>query len=84
VNAARAAVGGTCFLQEEACVRSFKIEVRGHPYRGLWRLAGEDRIEVRTDYGTVWASLQGRVPGDVARQVLSDLVPPPMWAEPRR
>lgn len=57
-------------------MHSFQVEVRGHPYRGLWRLEGADRIEVRTDYGTVWASLNGRAPGEAAREILANLVPP--------
>jgi hypothetical protein len=61
-------------------MRSFQVEVRGHTYRGLWRQQGEDRIEVRTDYGTVWASLDGRAPGDAARQILAALVAPPAKA----
>lgn len=61
-------------------MRSFQIEVRGHPYRGLWRLEGADRIEVRSDYGTVWASLDGRAPADAAREILAALAPPPAHA----
>jgi hypothetical protein len=58
-------------------MRSFKIEVAGMPYRGLWRRDGSDSLEVRSDYGTVWTKLGSREPGDVAREILAGMVPPP-------
>lgn len=57
-------------------MRSFMIEVRGHPYRGLWREEPGGRVQVRTDLGSVWRNLEGREPGVVAREVLQTLAPP--------
>jgi hypothetical protein len=55
-------------------MRSFATEIRGHTYRGAWKLEG-NAVEVRSDYGTGWAALEGREPGAVAREVLERIVP---------
>jgi len=56
-------------------MRSFRVEVRGHSYPGLWRLNGLDRLEVRSDYGTVWVDLDGRDPTALARELLAGMIP---------
>lgn len=56
-------------------MRSFQIEVAGHRYSGRWKLENEDRLEVRSDYGTMWRALNGRDPAEVARECLDQMVP---------
>lgn len=56
-------------------MRSFTTEIRGHTYRGAWLAQGSDVVEVRSDYGTIRAPLDGREPGEVAREVLTRIVP---------
>jgi hypothetical protein len=56
-------------------MRSFRIDVRGHSYQGLWRPDGADGLEVRSDYGTAWVELGGRNPPDLAREVLASMIP---------
>ena len=55
-------------------MRSFSIELKGHRYRGLWKPDADDGVEVRSDYGKAYAHLEGRAPGDVAREVLQRMV----------
>jgi hypothetical protein len=55
-------------------MRSFTTEIRGHTYRALWRLADASVVEVRSDYGSDRASLEGREPGEVAREVMTRIV----------
>lgn len=62
-------------------MRSFTIEINGLPQRGLWRLKGDDDLEVRSAYGTACVHLHGRAPEDVAREVIASLVPPLKNAE---
>jgi hypothetical protein len=58
-------------------MRSFKIEVRGHTYSGLWVPRTENIIEVRSDYGIVRCRLDGRQPSTVAREGLETIIPGP-------
>jgi hypothetical protein len=55
-------------------MRSFTTDIRGHTYRAAWKLEGSEVVEVRSDYGNECAALDGREPGEVAREVLTRIV----------
>jgi hypothetical protein len=57
-------------------MQSFRIEVKGQTYQGTWILRGQDRVEVRSDYGSRQANLDGRDAAAVARDVLRNLITP--------
>ena len=55
-------------------MRSFSLDVNGHRFRATWKLTGQDRMEVRSDYGSMQVNLGGRDPSVAARDALRTIV----------
>ena len=55
-------------------VPGVSIELGGQTYHGVWFQHARGMIELRSEYGAGQASLDGRDPGSVAREVLWDIV----------
>lgn len=54
-------------------MKCVQTEYRGRMYRAEWTHSG-DCVEVHSEYGTGWASLKGREPSEVARDLLQRIV----------